>query len=118
VSVRFLADEDLKAAIIPGMRLREPSIDIVDVKTAGLRGARDGDLLELPCAERRVLISHDRNTMVDRFCQRVAAGQGTAGLCIVPQQGPTGEIIERLLALWVSTTPEEWHDRIEFVPSR
>jgi hypothetical protein len=41
VTVRFLADEDLDADIVAGLRSREPAIDIVDVKTAGLRGTKD-----------------------------------------------------------------------------
>jgi hypothetical protein len=38
VTVRFLADENLDTDIIQGLRAREPAIDILDVKTAGLRG--------------------------------------------------------------------------------
>jgi hypothetical protein len=47
VSIRFLADEDLDADIIEGLRSREPAIDILDIKSTGLRGAKDPDLLEL-----------------------------------------------------------------------
>jgi hypothetical protein len=48
VTVRFLADEDLHAGIIDGLRSREPAIDLIDAKTAGLRGRKDPVLLELP----------------------------------------------------------------------
>lgn len=41
MTVRFLANEDLDADIVAGLRSREPAIDIVDVKTAGLRGTKD-----------------------------------------------------------------------------
>ncbi len=41
MTVRFLADEDIDVAIIRGVRSREPVIDILDVKTAGLRGMKD-----------------------------------------------------------------------------
>jgi hypothetical protein len=47
VTVRFLTDEDLDASIIRGLRSREPAIDILDVKTARLRGMKDSALLEL-----------------------------------------------------------------------
>lgn len=47
MSIRFLADENLVEAIIQGLRARDPAIDILDVKTAGLRGIIDPDLLEL-----------------------------------------------------------------------
>jgi len=35
MSIRFLADENVLEAIIQGLRSREPTIDILDVKTAG-----------------------------------------------------------------------------------
>ena len=63
MTVRFLADENLDADIIQGLRSREPAIDILDVKTAGLRGATDPALLELAVRQDRVLIAYDRNTI-------------------------------------------------------
>ena len=41
MTVRFLADEDIDVEIVQGLRSREPAIDILDVKTAGLRGSAD-----------------------------------------------------------------------------
>jgi hypothetical protein len=38
VTVRFLADEDLDAAIVQGLQSPEPAIDILDVESAGLPG--------------------------------------------------------------------------------
>jgi len=54
LTVRFLADEDLDADIVEGIRLREPSIDVLDVKNAGLRGSEDSVLLELAARQDRV----------------------------------------------------------------
>src|SRR5207248_3408587 len=36
VTIRFLADEDIDVDIVQGPRAREPAIDILDVKSAGL----------------------------------------------------------------------------------
>jgi hypothetical protein len=118
VTVRFLVDEDIPSALVSGLQLREPSIEILDVNAAGLRGTKDADLLELACAEGRVLISHDRNTMVARFCERIAAGRETTGLCIVPQRAALGFVIDRILVLWATTTQEQWRNRIEFISPR
>ena len=49
--------------IVDGLRRSEPGIDIVDVKTSGLRGSKDPVLLELAARQNRVLIAHDRGTM-------------------------------------------------------
>jgi predicted nuclease of predicted toxin-antitoxin system len=67
VTVRFLADEDLDADIVAGLRLREPAIDIMDVKNAGLRAAEDAALLDLAAQQHRILVSHDRHTMTRHF---------------------------------------------------
>jgi hypothetical protein len=48
VTVRYLADEDLKVGIVQALRSRELAIDILDVKTVGLRGTKDPALLEMP----------------------------------------------------------------------
>ena len=75
MTVRFLADEDLHAGIVDGLRSREPAIDILDAKTAGLRGRTDPVLLDLAAQQDRILITHDRNTMTRFFMERVAEGK-------------------------------------------
>jgi hypothetical protein len=47
LSIRFLADEDVDANPLRGLQRREPAIDILDVKTSGLRETADPELLEL-----------------------------------------------------------------------
>ena len=70
MTVRFLADENLDTDIIQALRAREPAIDILDVKTAGLRGTGDSELLELAVQQDRVLITYDRNTMTRKGWRR------------------------------------------------
>jgi hypothetical protein len=117
VTIRFLADEDLRTGIILGLRSREPTIDILDVKTAGFRGMKDPALLELAAQQGRSLITHDRETMTHYFRERVATGKSTPGLFVVSQQlSAIGEIIEWLLLAWTASQAEEWHDQIVYVP--
>ncbi len=100
MTVRFLADEDLDSDIIDGLRSREPAIDILDVKKAGLRGKADAVLLDLAAQQDRILITHDRRTMTRYFQERLAAGRLTVGVFVVPQRTAIGEIIESLLLVW------------------
>jgi hypothetical protein len=119
VTVRFLADEDVRAGIIQGLRSREPAIDILDVKTAGLRGTKDTELLELAAQQGRIVISHDRETMIGYFRERLDSGKSTAGLFVVPQQpGAIREIIESLLLVWAASQAEEWRNQIAYLPFR
>jgi predicted nuclease of predicted toxin-antitoxin system len=84
VSFRFLADENIDSDIVQGLRSREPAIDILDVKTAGLRRASDPDLLEIAAEQGRILITYDRNTITRHFYDRLAAGKSSPGVFIVP----------------------------------
>ena len=75
MTVRFLADEDLDSDIIEGLRSREPAIDILNAKKTSLRGTKDPDLLEFAAQQERILISHDRRTMIHHFRDRLAVGK-------------------------------------------
>lgn len=86
MTVRFLADKDLNAAIVQSLQSLEPAIDILDVKTSGLRGTADPMLLELAALEHRVVITSDRQTMTHYFQRRIEAGKPTSGLFVLPQR--------------------------------
>ena len=61
------------------MRRREPSIDFVSAHEAGLDGVGDPELLNRAAEQGRVLVSHDRRTMLDDFRARLAAGKSSPG---------------------------------------
>jgi uncharacterized protein DUF5615 len=119
VSIRFLADEDINAHIVQGLRTREPAIDILDVKTGGLRGMQDPDLLELAAHQDRILITCDRHTMTQYFRDRLDAGKPGTALFVLPQApSAVGEIVESLLLIWTASQAEEWRNRIVYLPFR
>jgi len=98
VSVRFLADENIHADIIEGLRSREPAIDIPDVKTAALRATKDPMLLEIAAEQDRILITYDRKTMTRHIAERRAVGKPIPGVFILPDRvSAIGEIIEWLI---------------------
>lgn len=118
MTVRFLADEDVHGGIIAGLQLREPTIDILNVKTAGLRRTPDPVLLELAGQQGRAVVTHDRNSMLNFFLQRLAAAKPNFGIFVFPQHAPPGEIIESLLFIWAASDAEEWRDQIVYLPLR
>lgn len=116
MTVRFLADENLDDHIVAGLRSREPAIDILGVKTAGLRATKDPALLELAAEQDRILITHDRNTMTRHVRDRMVAGKRTSGRFIVPDdENAIGGIIDWLVLVWSASQAEEWRDRIVYV---
>lgn len=119
MTVRYLADEDLNAGIVQGLRSREPAIDILDVKTGGLRGTKDPALLEIADQLGRILITYDRHTMTRHFSDRPDAGKSTPGVFVLPQQrSAIGEVIDWLLLVWTASQAEEWRNRIVYLPFR
>ena len=119
MTIRYLVDEDIRAPIVQSLRLREPAIDILDVKTTDMRGTKDPKLLELAAQQGRILISHDRGTMTRDFYNFLESGTTSPGLFIVPQKPEiVGRIIESLLFVWAASQPEEWRDRITYLPLR
>jgi hypothetical protein len=118
VTVRFLADEDLDSDIIKGLRFREPAIDVLDIKSADLRGSKDPFVLELAAEQDRILITHDRRTMTQYFQKRLATGLPSPGIFVVPQRSAIGDIIESLLLVWTASQPEEWSNQVVYLPFR
>jgi hypothetical protein len=117
VTVRFVADEDLDVNILRGLRAREPVIDILDVKTSGLRGRKDPDLLALAALQGRIVISHDRDTMPRHFRARIEAGKPAPGLFIVSQRESTiGAVIDSIVLVWAASEAEEWRNQIVYLP--
>jgi Domain of unknown function (DUF5615) len=67
LSLRFQADADLRYIIVKAVRHREPSIDFASAADSSLAGIGDPELLERAAQERRILVSHDRRTMLAYF---------------------------------------------------
>ncbi len=119
MTVRFLADENLDSAIIRGLLSREPAVDILDVKAAGLRGTGDSALLDFAAQQDRVLITYDRNTMTRHFRDRLNRGKRSPGVFILPQdEAAIGRIIESLLLIWAASEAAEWSNQIIYLPFR
>jgi hypothetical protein len=117
LSVRFQADNDLKFGIVKAVRRREPTIDFVSALEAGLDGVGDPELLDRAAAEGRVLVSHDRRTMIDHFRDHLAAGKSSPGLLIVSQGSSIGDVVEAVLYVWALSDPAELLDQAYYLPS-
>lgn len=69
--------------------------------------------------EHRIVLTHDRDTMIHHFRQRMATGRHTPGLFILPQRRDAiGEVIESLLLVWAASDAKEWANRMVYLPLR
>lgn len=89
----LLTDEDLQGAIVAGLVLHFPSLDLVRVQDVGLMHAADPIILEYAADANRVIVSHDRNSMTAHALERLQKGMRVAGLIIVQQNINIGKIV-------------------------
>ena len=117
MSIRFQADNDLKFGIVKATRLHEPAIDFASAQDAGLDGLGDPELLERLALEGRVLVSHDRRTMLDHFRAHLMAGRSSPGILIASQGEQIGRIVESIVHVWPLSDPRELRDQAHYLPS-
>ena len=115
VTIRFLADADVKQDIVNGLRRLEPTIDIIGAHRGEIIGLPDPGVLAAAAAMGRVLISHDRRTMPGHFGRFIAHNE-SPGLIIVPQKLPIRITLDQLLLMWAAMTAEEIRNVIYSLP--
>jgi hypothetical protein len=117
LSIRFQADADLNFDIVRAVRQRESAVDFASAVDSMLQGVSDAEILERAKVANRVLVSHDRRTMLNHFRNRIAAGKSSPGLLIVSQDAPIGPVIESIIVLWSVSDPIELRDQAYHLPS-
>lgn len=114
--IAFLADEDFNNRIVRGLLRRQPLLDIIRVQNTHLFGAPDAEILEWAAQNGRVLLTHDVSTVTQWANKRFQRGEQIAGVIEVPQAAPIGRIIEDILLAATVSTPEEFENRIVYLP--
>jgi hypothetical protein len=111
----LLSDEDLRGAIVDGLRRHFPDIDLVRVQDVGLIQSPDPRILQYAAEHRRVVVTHDRNTMVSRARDRIDSGQAMAGVVVVEQLINIGKAIQELGTLAQAGEPGDLDGQILFL---
>ncbi len=115
--LRLASDADVHGDIIRGLRRHKPDIDLVRVQDALPEGWSDPMILDWVADENRVLITNDRNTMIDFAYQRAASGEPGGvmkpfpGLIVTTQKQPIGLAIQDILLIAEYMSPEEIMDK-------
>ena len=116
MNVRYLVDEDVHGALVKAVRLREPSVDIIDVKQLEIRGSKDPEILEFADRDGRVLVTFDHRTMPRHFGERLSKGKTSAGVLIFSQKIALGEVVDSLLLIWSLSDADEWRNGLFYMP--
>lgn len=72
--MRLLFDEDFNLRIVRGLLRRVEDLDWRSANELELRGKTDEGILLIAAAEKRIVVSHDVNTMTATFQTLEAAG--------------------------------------------
>lgn len=114
--LKFVTDEDFDNRILRGLLRRLPELDVVRVQDVGLGGTHDQDILAWAAGERRIILTHDLKTMSRYARNRIVGGKPMAGVILLNQAMSIGAAIEDILTIVGATQPQEWENRIEYLP--
>src|SRR5215813_8023022 len=114
--LRLLIDQDFDQDILRGLLLRIPNLDVVTAYEVGLSAAPDPELLEWAADNRRILLTHDRQTMPGHVADRIVAGEKIAGVVIVSRQLPISRVIDDLEIIVICSDEGEWENVIRHLP--
>jgi len=115
MKVRYQADADLNQKIVTAVLRLEPTIDFHSSHAADLAGVEDIEVLGIAAAEGRVLVTHDKATMPDAFAQCLQTAE-SPGVFIITRGFKLADIAEELVLIWAASEPEEWINRIVYIP--
>jgi predicted nuclease of predicted toxin-antitoxin system len=113
---RLAADHNFDARIVAGLLRQKPGLDLVSLRDVGLAAAPDSSVLEWAASEGRVVLTHDRATLLGFAYERVTRGEPMSGVIAVGEQYPIGPAIDELRLLLACTLEEEWAGRVFFIP--
>jgi hypothetical protein len=81
-----------------------------------LLGFEDPDILLWAEREHRILVTHDPDTMPGHFADHLNAGHHSPGVFMLRPHSTLPSIVTFLVDAAYASTPEEWNDRLWFIP--
>ena len=112
----FAVDENFNMHIVSGVLRRLPTVDIVRIQDANLKGADDPAVLAWAAGEGRVLLTHDVNTLTAFAYERVAQELPMPGVFEVSLKVPISAAVEDILLLAECSVEGEWEGQVKYLP--
>lgn len=114
--MRFAADENFDGNLFKALRKRFPDLDIVRVQDTELYQAPDPVVLEWAAKEKRIVLTHDVQTLVGDAYARVEQGLPMPGVILIPTTLAIGEALSDLEIAVGAGEPDDFADRVTFIP--
>ncbi|HEX5503787.1 MAG TPA: DUF5615 family PIN-like protein [Thermomicrobiales bacterium] len=118
MSLRYLCDENVDAALTSALRRRDPDLATWVVGDPGTppRGTLDPDIL-LWCEEHDfVLVTNNRRTMPIHLAEHLGNGHHSPGIFLLNPGIGVGETTELLLLAARASDRDEYRDQIKHLP--
>jgi hypothetical protein len=114
----YLLDEDTPHTIRDQLLRREPAMEILAVgdEAAPALGTSDAELLRWIEREGFILISRNRRTIPQHLREHLEAGGHVPGIFLFRRHYSLGQVLEDLIFIWEAGNPEEYRDRVEYLP--
>jgi hypothetical protein len=116
--IRYLLDENMSHTIRNQLLLREPEMEILTIGDgiAPALGTLDPIILTWIEQHGYILVSRNRRTIPDHLREHLAAGYHVPGIILLKRRYSLGEVLNDLLLIWHASNPNEYRDRIEYLP--
>ena len=118
MSIRLLADENIKGEVVRGLLRRDPQLDLLRAVDVGLQSVPGPQVLEWAANEDRILLTHDVATISHFAHERVANSEKMPGVIEISQSVPIGAVIDDILLLVACSQEGEWEGQILYLPLR
>ena len=114
--MRLAADENFNGNILTGLRQRYHDVDIVRIQDTALQSAPDSVVLDWAAEERRIILTHDVQTLVNAAYERIKRSLPMPGVILVPNTLAVGAALDNLEIAIGAGQPEDFTDCVTFIP--
>ena len=114
----FLIDENLPSVIAAQLRRHAPLLRVFAIHdpAAPLKGTVDPEILIWLEENNCWLVTNNRTSMPGHLQEHLNGGRHVPGIFVTPYPLHLGFVIEELLLLWGASLPDEYLDRIVYLP--
>ena len=122
MALTFLLDENIRASLFRAIqRHNHVGQDRLDVVQVGYSmdlplSADDRAILQWAEREGRILVTEDKHAMPRHLEQHLEDGHHSPGVFLVRPGTSIPSLLEFLILVAHASKPDEWRDRIEFIP--
>ena len=115
---KFLLDEHLPSSIVDELRRREPAFEVraIGQALAPPRGTLDPEILAWIEINGYLLVTNNRASMPVHLAAHLTAGHHIPGILTTLSPLRIGPLVNVLLLVWGVSLPDEYRDKIMYLP--